>query len=106
MGVPVKDYISQSAIFTICIAMLLDLAPRLPFTDEAGEEADLVRDVLALTNSGEAVFDCKGETIFRQRSYHYVLETITDGRIERGEIPHPFANVSPETLARVAEDVT
>lgn len=84
------------------LAMLLDLAPRLPFTDEAGEEADLVRDVLTLTNSGEAVFDCKGETIFRQRSYHYVLETITDGRIERGEIPHPFANVSPETLARVA----
>ena len=70
------------------LVMFLDLAPRLPVTNEAASEVNLVRDVLALTNPDDPVFDCKGETVFRPRSVRYVLETITLDRIERGEIAH------------------
>jgi hypothetical protein len=84
------------------LVMLLDLALRLPVTNEADEEVSRVRDVLALTNPDDSVFDCKGETVFRTRTVHYVLESITMGRIERGEIPDEFEGQSPETRARVA----
>jgi hypothetical protein len=82
--------------------MLLDLALRLPVTNEANKEFCRVRDVLALTNADDSVFDCKGETVFRTRSVRYVLETITLKRIERGEIADELEGQSPETRARVA----
>jgi hypothetical protein len=84
------------------VVMFLDLAPRLPLTNEADEEVEMVRDVLALTDPDQAVFDCKGETAFRRRSIPYVLETLTLDHIARGELPHPLAGQSPEASARVA----
>ncbi|MEY2485947.1 MAG: hypothetical protein QOH39_1595 [Verrucomicrobiota bacterium] len=84
------------------LVMLLDLALRLPVTNEADKEVGRVRDVLALTNPGDSVFDCKGETVFRKRSVRYVLETITLKRIERGEIADELEGQSPESRARVA----
>jgi hypothetical protein len=89
-------------IITACLVMLLDLALRLPVTNEADKEIRRVRDVLALTNPDDSVFDCKGEAIFRKRSVHYVFESITMTRIERGEIPDELEGHAPETLARVA----
>jgi hypothetical protein len=85
-----------------CLVMVLDLALRVPVTNEAYREVVRVRDVLALTNPNDSVFDCKGETIFRPRSLRDVFESITMGRIERGEIPDELEGQSPETRARVA----
>jgi len=84
------------------LVMFLDLAPRLPTTNEAASEINLVRDVLALTHPDDYVFDCKGETVFRARCVRYVFETITLGRIERGEITHDIARRCLETRTRVA----
>jgi hypothetical protein len=83
------------------LIMLVDLVPRLPTTNEAASEVNLVRDVLALTNPDDYVFDCKGETVFRQRCVRYVFETITLGRIERGEIAYDIRRCL-ETHTRVA----
>src|SRR5262249_1196358 len=66
------------------------------------KEVKRVRDVLALTNPDDSVFDCKGETVFRKRSVRYVLETLTVERIERGEIADELEEQSPEARARVA----
>jgi hypothetical protein len=84
------------------LVMLLDLGLRLPVTNEADKEISRLRDVLALTNPTDRVFDCKGETVFRPRSVRYVIETITSGRLERGEIVDEFEIQSPQTRARVA----
>jgi hypothetical protein len=89
-------------VIAASLVMLLDLGLRLPVTNEAEKEVGRVRDVLALTNPGDSVFDCKGEAVFRTRSVHYVFETITLGRIERGEIPDELEGQSPEARARVA----
>lgn len=90
------------AAIAATLVMLLDLVPRLPVTNEAGEEVRLVRDVLALTNPDDPVFDCKGETVFRTRSVRYVLETITLDRIARGEISDELEGSTREIRARVA----
>src|SRR5437762_3268853 len=47
-----------------CLVMILDLALRIPVTNDAAKEVNRVRDVLALTNPDDSVFDCKGETVF------------------------------------------
>jgi hypothetical protein len=83
------------------LVMFLDLVPRLPSTNEAATEVNVVRDVLALTNADDYVFDCKGETVFRRRCVPYVFETITLGRIERGEIAYDIGRCL-ETHTRVA----
>ncbi len=85
-----------------CLVMILDLALRIPVTNDAAKEVNRVRDVLALTNPDDSVFDCKGETVFRKRSVRYVLETLTVDRIERGEIADELEEQSPEARARVA----
>ena len=89
-------------VIAACLVMVLDLGLRLPVTNEANREVGRVRDVLALTNPDDAVFDCKGETVFRPRSLRDVFESITMGRIERGEITDELERQSPETRARVA----
>jgi hypothetical protein len=90
------------AAIVATLVMFLDLAPRLPVTDEAADEIGLVRDVLTLTTPDDHVYDCKGETVFRPRSVRYVLETITLGRIERGEIAYDVERCCLETHTRVA----
>src|SRR5205823_3044290 len=84
------------------LTLLLDLGLRLPLTNEAAKEVNRVRDVLALTRPTDLVFDCKGEAVFRRRSVRYVIESITSGRIERGEIPDEIESQPPESRARVA----
>ncbi|MEP7015672.1 MAG: glycosyltransferase family 39 protein [Verrucomicrobiota bacterium] len=49
-------------------------------------EADLLRDVLALTTPADYVFDCKGETVFRTRCFRPVLEKMTVACIRTGVI--------------------
>jgi hypothetical protein len=52
--------------------------------DRAKPQTDLLRAVLALTKRSDYVFDCKGETVFRQRCFRPILESITRKRIQRG----------------------
>lgn len=70
--------------------MIFDLGLRLPWTNEGHREFVRVRDVLLLTDPSDRVFDCKGESIFRPRSVRYVIESITSGRIERGQTADEF----------------
>ncbi len=74
-----------------------------PFwTNGAKEQTDLLRGILALTNPGDYVFDCKGETVFRNRCTRLVMETITRRRIERGMIVDDVPQRCVETHACVA----
>ncbi len=52
-------------------------------------------EVLTLTKPGDLIMDCKGETIFRERAYYYVLETLTNERLALGLMKDDIA----ETLA-------
>jgi Dolichyl-phosphate-mannose-protein mannosyltransferase len=54
--------------------------------DRTRPETDLLRNVLALTERSDYVFDCIGETVFRQRCFRPVLEKITMKCIRRGII--------------------
>lgn len=65
-------------------------------------ETELVRDVLKLTGPGEYVFDCKGESIFRQRSLWPVYEPITMERIRRGLMTDDAAQKCIDTRTCVA----
>jgi hypothetical protein len=55
-----------------------------PLRNLTQSEIVMVGDVLRLTSPGEFVMDNKGETIFRNRAYYYVLETLTLERMKRG----------------------
>ncbi len=48
------------------------------------EETRLLRNVLALTEPTDYVFDCKGETVFRPRCFRPILEAITIRAIHKG----------------------
>jgi hypothetical protein len=74
-----------------------------PFwNDSSSEETDLLQDILTITNPGDYVFDCYGETVFRQRCCRPVLETITLKGIRRRIIPNTLAQDCVETHTCVA----
>jgi len=54
--------------------------------DKSRRETDLLRNVLTLLKPTDYVLDCKGETVFPQRSVRVVYETITKSAIQRGLI--------------------
>ena len=66
------------------IALLL--LGRSPFTDATQREREILAEVLRLTRPGEYVMDFKGEAVFRQRVFFYVLEPLTFVRLRRGLI--------------------
>lgn len=69
-----------------CVALLgffVSLLSRPFWINGAKIETDLLRDVLTLTAPADYVFDCKGETIFRQRCFRPVLEPVMFERIQR-----------------------
>jgi hypothetical protein len=55
-----------------------------PWKDGTSITAKRIADVLNLTRPGELVMDGKGESVFRPRTYYYVLELLTHQRIEKG----------------------
>ena len=65
-------------------------------------EANLLRSVLRLTDPGDYVLDCKGETIFRQRCFWPVMESITLERLNRGLLADDAAERAVETHTCVA----
>lgn len=82
--------------------LMISLVTRPFWNDPAREETDLLRDILALTNPSDYVFDCKGETVFRQRCCRLVLETITLRGIRRRIIPDTLAHDCVGTRTCVA----
>ena len=91
-----------SPAFIALLGFFVSLGTR-PFWHNGGKtETNLLRGVLTLTEPGDYIFDCKGETIFRQRCFWPVLESITRERIQRGMIPDTVRQRCIETHACVA----
>ena len=77
--VPVPVFLAVGEIFVL-------IAMQPIWKDRTKRETDLLRNVLTLLKPGDYVLDCKGETVFRQRSVRAVYETITKSAIRRGLI--------------------
>jgi hypothetical protein len=75
--VPVPAFLAVGEIFVL-------IAMQPIWKDKTKRETDLLLNVLTLLKPGDYVLDCKGETIFRQRSIRAVYETITKSAIQRG----------------------
>jgi hypothetical protein len=71
-------------IFVAIIELVALVRLQPLWKDDTRDHAALLRDVLALTNRDDYILDCKGETVFRQRALHLVLEKITQHAIEQG----------------------
>jgi hypothetical protein len=72
--------------FISLIEFFLGMAAHPFWIDGTRIETNLLHGVLKLTDPGDYVLDCKGETIFRQRCFRPVTESITMERLMRGLI--------------------
>ena len=59
----------------------------IEWQDGTQREREILGEVLRLTRPGEFVMDFKGESVFRQRAYFYVLEPLTFVKVKRGKLP-------------------
>jgi hypothetical protein len=73
------------------LEIILILAGRPPWIDGTQREREILGEVLRLTKPGEFVMDFKGEAVFRQRAFFYVLEPLTYVRIRSMMIPDTVA---------------
>lgn len=95
----------RRVVWPACIAALgffVILITRPFWINGAKIETDLLRDVLRLTEPGDYVFDCKGETIFRQRCFRPVLEAVMFERIKRNLVADNAAERCVETRTCLA----
>jgi hypothetical protein len=88
--------------FVALAEFLLIIATRPFWIDRAQIETNLLRGVLKLTDPGDYVLDCKGETIFRQRCFWPVTESIMMERLNRGLVADNAAERAVETHTCVA----
>jgi Dolichyl-phosphate-mannose-protein mannosyltransferase len=88
--------------FIVLFSVSILLGQRLFSKNTAKAETDLLRSILTVTNPGDYVFDCKGETIFRQRCCRPILESITIQQIRWHVIPDNIAQNCIETRTCVA----
>jgi hypothetical protein len=93
--VPLPAFIGLLEFFSVVISR--------PFWIDGGRaETGLLRGVLKLTDPGDYVLDCKGETIFRQRCFWPVTESIMMERLNRGLVVDNAAQRAVETRTCVA----
>ena len=52
--------------------------------DQTKKHVAIIDTALALTRPGDSIMDLKGETVFRQRPFYYVMEKITRTELKRG----------------------
>ena len=89
-GAPALGSVRKSAVVPIALvavefAAVLNVTK--PWLDRMGpDQNELLREVLALTDSNQLIADGKGETVYRRRSTSYVLETLTLERFEQGTL--------------------
>ena len=88
--------------FVALLQLFVLIASRPFWIDRARLETGLLRGVLKLTDPGDFVLDCKGETIFRQRCFWPVTESIMLERIARGLVADNAAQRAVETRVCVA----
>jgi len=88
--------------FLALLYLFLLIASRPFWIDRARLETGLLRGVLKLTDPGDFVLDCKGETIFRQRCFWPVTESIMLERIARGLVADNVSERAVETRACLA----
>ena len=88
--------------FVALLNLVLLIASRPFWIDRARLEIGLLRGVLKLTDPGDFVLDCKGETIFRQRCFWPVTESIMLERLARGLVTDNAAERAVKTRACVA----
>jgi hypothetical protein len=88
--------------YVAVVELLLVIATRPFWIDRARLETNLLRAVLKLTDPGDFVLDCKGETIFRQRCFWPVTESIMLERLMRGLVADNAAERAVETRTCVA----
>ena len=80
---------------TVALGLIATLlGGRPPWIDGTRDEREILREVLQLTRPGEQVMDFKGESVFRQRAFYYVIEPLTFRRIKR----HLIADTIPRDL--------
>ena len=84
------------------VDLVLVIATRPFWIDRAKVETNLLRGVLKLTDPGDYVLDCKGETIFRQRCFWPVTESIMIERLRRGLVADNVSERAVETRACLA----
>ena len=70
----------------VLIEILLVIGIGQLWHDQTRPDLAVIEQTLALTRSGETVMDLKGETVFRDRAFFYVLEPLTKHRIRSGRI--------------------
>jgi dolichyl-phosphate-mannose-protein mannosyltransferase len=88
--------------FVALLGLIQLIASRPFWIDRARLETGLLRGVLKLTDPGDFVLDCKGETIFRQRCFWPVTESIMLERIARRLVDDNAAQRAVETRTCVA----
>jgi hypothetical protein len=84
------------------IELFLVLVTHPFWIDGAQIETRLLRGVLKLTDPSDYVLDCKGETIFRQRCFRPVTESIMLERLNRGLVKDNAAERCVEMRTCVA----
>ena len=62
-----------------------------PWQDDTQRYRTFVADILRLTDRSDYVMDAKGESVFRQRPFYFVLEGITLTRMQLGLIDDTIA---------------
>jgi len=92
--------------FIALVELTLLIITRPPWINGARLETNLLRSVLKVTDPGDWVLDCKGETIFRQRSFWPVTERVTLQRLALGLMTDngPERAVETRTCVAVMED--
>jgi hypothetical protein len=100
----VSDYLRRFSLpaFIGLLELLLVIGTRPFWIDRAKVETNLLRGVLKLTDPGDYVLDCKGETIFRQRCFWPVTESIMAERFARKLVVDNAAQRAVETHTCVA----
>jgi dolichyl-phosphate-mannose-protein mannosyltransferase len=88
--------------FVALLFLSISLVIKPFWNDHSREETDLLQTILTITNPGDYVFDCYGETVFRQRCCRPVLETITLKGMRRRIIPDTLAQDCVEKRTCVA----
>jgi Dolichyl-phosphate-mannose-protein mannosyltransferase len=85
--------------------VFLFLGKRSPFDDRTRHETDMLRSVLRLTEPGDYVLDCKGETVFRHRCVRPILERISMKAMQRGIMPDNAPERCVETRTCVVSTI-
>jgi len=100
---PLPDALAPTVVAVLEISVLLGC--RVLWRDGTRDAIDLLADVLRLTQPSDLIMDTKGETVFRPRSFYYVLEGITLARIRRGLIVDDIAErlIATRTCIAVAD---